>query len=82
MRVLLIYSEPDTSPFYLQSPMECLHLAAALKAQHKVQIYDQNVDEQCLDTVLSGFAPNIIIVLFTMRCLAASYRIARNFRAK
>jgi hypothetical protein len=82
MRVLLIYSEPDTSPYYLQSPMECLHLAAAIENQHEVQITDQNVDEQCLDTVISEFAPDVIGVLFAMRCLAASYRIAHQFKHK
>ncbi len=82
MRVLLVYPEPDTAPFYLQAPMECLSLAAALEGKHQVQIYDQNVDEQRLETVISEFAPDVIGVLFTMRCLAASYRIAQQFKQK
>ncbi|OQY55064.1 MAG: hypothetical protein DRR08_03035 [Candidatus Parabeggiatoa sp. nov. 2] len=82
MRVLLVYPEPDTAPFYLQAPMECLHLAAALEGKHQVQLYDQNVDEQRLETVISEFVPDVIGVLFTMRCLAASYRIAHQFRHK
>jgi len=82
VRVLLIYPEPDTSPFYLQAPMECLSLAAALEGKHQVQIYDQNVDDQRLETVISEFAPDIIVVLFTMRCLTASYRIAQQFKQK
>ncbi len=80
MRVLLVYPEPDTAPFYLQAPMECLSLAAALEGKHDVQIYDQNVDEQRLETVISEFAPDVIAVLFTMRCLASSYRIAQQFK--
>lgn len=80
MRVLLIYPEPDTAPFYLQAPMECLSLAAALEEKHRVQIYDQNVDEQRLETVVCEFAPDVIMVLFTMRCLAASYRIVLQFK--
>jgi len=75
MRVLLIYPEPDIAPFYLQTPMDCLSLAAALEGKHQVQIYDQNVDEQKLEIVISKFAPDVIGVLFTIRSLAASYRI-------
>ena len=82
MRVLLIHPEPDTSPFYLQAPIECLHLAVALEGQHEVKIYDQNVSEKRVEIVVSESAPDIIIVLFTMRSLAASYRIAHQFRHK
>jgi anaerobic magnesium-protoporphyrin IX monomethyl ester cyclase len=80
VRVLLVYPEPDTAPFYLQAPMECLSLAAAIEGKHEVHIYDQNVDEQRLETVLSDFVPDVICVLFTIRSLAASYRIAEQFK--
>ena len=41
------------------------------RGTHRIRIYDQNVFE---------FIPDVIIVLFTMRNLAASFRIAKQSR--
>lgn len=81
MRVLFVYPEPDVAPFYLQSPIGCLYLGAALEeGQHEVRIYDQNVDKQRLETVVSEFDPDVIGVSFTTGCMATSYRIAQQFK--
>jgi anaerobic magnesium-protoporphyrin IX monomethyl ester cyclase len=80
MRVLLVYPEPDIAPFYLQTPIGCLYLAAALTPQHTVRIYDQNVDDKRIETVVSEFAPDVIGVSFTTGCMMSSYRIAQQFK--
>ncbi len=79
MRVLLVYPEPDIAPFYLQSPVGLLYLAAALEGQHEVRIYDANVDEDGLDSVVSEFSPDVIGVSFTTGCVKTSFRIAQQF---
>ncbi len=80
MRVLLVYPEPDIAPFYLQTPIGCLYLAAALTPRHTVRIYDQNVDDKRVETVVSEFAPDVIGVSFTTGCMMSSYRIAQQFK--
>jgi radical SAM superfamily enzyme YgiQ (UPF0313 family) len=82
VRILLIYPEPDTSPYYLQIPTSCLSLAASLEGKHQVQFYDQNVDEQPVEKIVSEFSPAVIIVVFSMRCLSAAYRVLQEFRQK
>lgn len=79
MRVLFVYPEPDVAPFYLQSPIGCLYLAAALEEQHEVRIYDQNVDDVRLEDVIDEFVPDVIGVSFTTGCRITSLDIARRY---
>lgn len=79
MRVLLVYPQPDIAPFYLQPPLGLLYLGAALEARHEVRLYDANVDEHKLDSVVSEFAPDVIGVSFTTGCVQTSFRIAEQF---
>ncbi len=79
MNVLLVYPEPDVAPFYLQPAMGVFYLAAALEERHSVRIYDANVDEQRLDSVVAEFAPDVIGVSFTTGCVNTSFRIAEQF---
>jgi magnesium-protoporphyrin IX monomethyl ester (oxidative) cyclase len=80
VRVLFIYPEADVAPFYLQSPLGCLYLAAALEGQHEVVVYDQNVDDERLETVVDRFDPHVIGVSFTTGCRETSLNIARRYR--
>jgi radical SAM superfamily enzyme YgiQ (UPF0313 family) len=76
----LIYPEPDVAPFYLQSPIGCLYLAAALEHRgHAARIHDANVDPNPLSDVVDDFAPDVIGVSFTTGCVASSFSIARRF---
>jgi radical SAM superfamily enzyme YgiQ (UPF0313 family) len=59
--------------------MGVLYLAAALEGRHPVRIYDANVDEQPLDSVVAEFAPDVIGVSFTTGCVKTSFRIAEQF---
>ena len=78
-RVLFIYPEPDVAPFYLQSPLGCLYLAAAMEGQHDVRIYDQNVDDQRLEDVIDEYEPDVIGVSFTTGCRIVSLDIAKKY---
>lgn len=79
MRALFVYPEPDVAPFYLQSPLGCLYLGAALEGHHDVRIYDQNVDDERLDSVIEQFDPHFIGVSFTTGCRVTSLNIARKY---
>ncbi len=81
MKVLLVYPEPDIAPFYLQSPVGCLYLGAALEENgHTVRIYDQNVDKQAIEEAVAEFEPQVIGVSFTTGCVATSFEIAELFK--
>jgi radical SAM superfamily enzyme YgiQ (UPF0313 family) len=79
MRVLFVYPKPDLAPFYLQTPIGILYLAAALEGRHEVRIYDANVDDNELDAVVSEFAPDVIGVSFSTGCVKTSFHIAERF---
>lgn len=79
MRVLFVYPEPDVAPFYLQSPLGCLYLGAALEAEHEVRVYDQNVDEELLEAVINDFDPDVVGVSFTTGCRITSLDLARKY---
>ena len=79
MRVLFVYPEPDVAPFYLQSPLGCLYLGAALEGQHEVRIYDQNVDDERLESVVANFDPHVIGVSFTTGCRITSFDVAKTY---
>jgi anaerobic magnesium-protoporphyrin IX monomethyl ester cyclase len=80
LRVLFVYPEPDVAPFYLQSPLGCLYLGAALVDRHDVRVYDQNVDEQNLEEVIEEFDPQVIGVSFTTGCRITSLNLARKYK--
>lgn len=82
MRVLFVYPEPDVAPFYLQSPIGCLYLAAALEDKYDIRIYDQNVDDDRLEDVIKEFVPDIIGVSFTSGCRMVSLDIAKKYGGK
>jgi anaerobic magnesium-protoporphyrin IX monomethyl ester cyclase len=79
VRVLFVYPEPDVAPFYLQSPLGCLYLGAALEGHHDVCVYDQNVDDERLETVIERFDPHVIGVSFTTGCRVTSLNIAKKY---
>src|SRR5829696_5278014 len=79
MRVLFIYPEPDVAPFYLQSPLGCLYLGAALEAEHDVRVYDQNVDDEPLEAVIDQFDPDVLGVSFTTGCRISSLNLGRKY---
>src|SRR5215217_2684072 len=79
MRVLFVYPESDVAPFYLQSPLGCLYLGAALQAEHDVRVYDQNVDDEHLESVINEFNPDVLGVSFTTGCRISSLNIAKKY---
>ena len=81
MKILLVWPQATTAVYYLQAPLECVYLASPLAKEHKIQIYDQNVDEDSLKLVADNFSPDIICVLFNhVRYVTESYNIAKEFR--
>lgn len=79
MRVLLIYPKPDLAPFYMQAPMGILYLAGAMKERHQVRLYDANIDETPLESVISDFDPHVVGVSFATGCERTSFGIARQY---
>lgn len=79
MRILFVYPEPDVAPFYLQSPLGCLYLGAALGAEHDVRVYDQNVDDERLEDVIQEFNPDVLGVSFTTGCRVTSLNLAKKY---